>query len=537
MNHRDDFPDNKFPADGVETIASACLWARTKYARLEALVAGGRRVTFDDYVGAALAIAKGLMAAGLDVGDRAAIWAPNSVEFALAALGVHCAGGELVPINTRFKRAELENVVRQARIKVAFTVESFLGRGYANELDAIYPARADKPVIVCLEATGPRCLDAFIAQGSVVQDEDLHQRMTRVSPDDVATILFTSGTTGQPKGAMLRHGALVRAYWTFSGAAGMRVGDRYLCTNPMSHAFGLKAGLLSALLRGMAIYPLAVYDPQRVLEVIERERITYYPGPPTVFDGLLDCPDLAHRDIGSLRGSVVGATTLSPTLIRAMYDRLGFEEIHVPYGFTEATGVATITRASDSRKIVETTAGVALPGITVRIMRPDGTDAAVGEIGEIVVDGYNRMAGYLDHDNYQTITDKGGPLHSGDLGDIDEHGYLSVRGRIKDMYIVGGFNVYPAEVESVIQEMPEIAEVAVVGMRDPRLGEVGCAFVVTRPESRVSDYDVMSWCRERVANFKVPRAVRFLPRLPLNPTGKVAKPVLRAMLTTPRDPV
>lgn len=536
MRSRQGFPDSDFPADGVQTIALAALWARETYGLREAVVAGERRMTFDDYVAAALAIAKALIGSGLDVGDRVAIWAPNSIEFAIAALGVHCAGAALVPINTRFKRAELENVVRQARVKVAFTVEGFLGRSYADELDAIDAPGTDGPAIVCLEATGPRCLNAFVAQGAAISDTDLHLRMARVAPGDIGTILFTSGTTGQPKGAMLRHGALVRAYWTFSGAAGLREGDRYLCTNPMFHAFGLKAGLLSALLRGAAIYPLAVYNPQHVLEVIERERITYYPGPPTVFEGLLGCPDLARRDIDSLRGSVIGATTLPPSVIRAMYDRLGFEEVHVPYGFTEATGVATITRASDSRELVETTAGVALPGITVRVIRADGTEAAAGEIGEIVVDGYNRMAGYLDPDKRQPITDDGGPLHSGDLGEIDEHGYLTVRGRIKDMYIVGGFNVYPAEVEAVIREMPEIAEVAVVGMPDSRLGEVGCAFVVTRPGATAGDNDVIGWCRERVANFKVPRAVRFLPSLPLNATGKVAKPTLRAMLPTPREP-
>ncbi len=529
------FPDTDLPADGVDTIPRAALLARERHGDREALVDDARRLTFVDYVDGAAAIARSLVAAGVCVGERVAVWAPNSIDLAVAILGVHTAGAVLVPINTRFKRNEAAFVLRQSRAKVVFTVDTFLGREYAEVVEAIYSGEQDAPRIVSFDATGDRSLQGFLDSGVGVSAAELEDLMLSVRPDDIGTILFTSGTTGRPKGAMLRHGALVRAYWTWSGAAGMRAGDRLLCTNPFFHAFGLKVGLLSALLRGVTIYPVAVFDAERALEVIERERISYYPGPPPVFQEILASPDFARRDIGSLRASVIGATALPPTLIRDMYDRLGFEEIHSPYGFTEGTGVATITIASDPPETVMTTAGIALPGVDVRIVRADGTPAAPSETGEIVVDGYNRMAGYLDPDSGQAVPDDGGPLYSGDLGALDEQGYLTVRGRLKDMYITGGFNVYPAEVEACIQEMPAVLAAAVLGMPDERLGEVGCAFVVRQSGQALVEQDVVGWCKQELANFKVPRAVVFLEGLPLNATGKVAKADLASLLPVRTD--
>lgn len=528
---RTGFPNTDFPADGVETIARTALWAREHYGELDALVDDDRRLSFVDYVDQAGAVAKSLMALGVGIGDRVAVWAPNSIEFAVAVLGIHSAGAMLVPINTRFKQDEVDFVVRQARVKVAFTVDEFLGRGYAEVLHRIYADSTESPRIVAFDGTSDESFAAFLALGESVSDVQLRERMLAVTPDDIGTILFTSGTTGRPKGAMLRHGALVRAYWTWSGAAGFRAGDRFLCTNPFFHAFGLKVGLLSALTRGVAIYPVAVFDPDRMLELIERERITLYPGPPPIFQGMLASPDLATRDISSLRGSVIGSTALPPALIRDMYEKLGFEEIHNPYGFTEGTGIATITIASDSRETVANTSGVPLPGVGVRIVRADGSTADPGEVGEIVVSGYNRMAGYLDPTTGRAMDGDDDPdLFSGDLGDMDENGYLTIRGRTKDMYIVGGFNVYPAEVEACIQEIPGIQAVAVVGMPDDRLGEVGCAFVVLRRGETIDQRQVIDWCNEKLANFKVPRLVKLMDELPLNATGKVAKADLVALL-------
>ena len=518
------FPDTDFPADGIDTIARAARWARDHYRDREAIIEGTRRLTFDQYIGMASAVAKGLIAAGLEIGDRVAIWAPNSIDFALATVGTYMAGAVLVPVNTRFKAPEVDFIVRQARIKFAFAAEEFLTMRYADVLAGLWPDESERPRIVRLGAAGGDSLSQFLADGALLDDEALNARVALIGADDIASILFTSGTTGRPKGAMLRHGAIVRGYWTFSGAVGVREGDRYLCSNPFFHAFGLMAGLLASLMRGAAIYPMAVFSAERALEIIERERITFFPGPPTVFQELLKSDQGGRRDISSLRASVIGATTLPAPLIRAMYDRLGFEEIHSPYGFTEGTALATVTIAPDSREIVATTAGLPLPGIDVRVVRPDGSLAAPGEVGEIVVGGWNRMAGYLDPVT-GGVSDgsERADMHSGDLGELDEDGYLRVRGRIKDMFIAGGFNVYPAEVEACLEEMPQVESAAVVAMPDRRLGEVGCAFIVSAPGQQVTEAEISAWCRERIANFKVPRAVVFVSELPMNATGKVAK--------------
>ena len=521
--------DGRLPGPTVDTIARAALFARQRYGPNLALVHGDRRLSFIDYVDGALAIAKALIATGVTRGDRVAVWAPNTAEWAQVALAVHCVGAALTPLNTRFKGDEVDAILAQARPRIVFTVEEFLGRRYAHELRSL-TAGGNWRTVLLGGHTGEHSLASFVPMGEVIDDGEVHARIDSVAPSAVATILFTSGTTGRPKGVMLRHGALVRGYWTWSGIAGMREGDRYLCSNPFFHAFGLKAGILAALLRGMTLYPLATFDVRAVLDIIEDERITYYPGPPTVFQELASAPDLHERDISSLRATVVGGTALSPAIIAAMYDRLGFEEVHCPYGFTEGSALATITAASDPREVVESTVGRALPGIAVRVVRPDGTPADAGEVGEIVVEGYNRMAGYLDPQTGRPIPDDGGPLHSGDLGALDKDGYLSVRGRKKDMFIVGGFNVYPAEVEACLERHPAVYSAAVLGMPDDRLGEVGCAFVVTAPDTDLSQADLIAWAREEIANFKVPRAVVFVDALPINASGKVAKTELVALL-------
>ena len=522
-DHRDSFPDTDFPAPGIDTIALAAGWARDHFADLDALADGPRRLTFSEYVNQARAVARGLIAAGVDKGDRVALWAPNSIEFAVTALGIHIAGAVLVPVNTRFKVAEVDFILTQANIKVSFSVEAFLGVRYADILAALWSGDPEPPRLVILDQDGDRGLAKFLSGGAGVDDRALDDRVASITGPDIASILFTSGTTGRPKGAMLRHAALMRGYWTWSGAAGIRRGDRYLCSNPFFHAFGLKAGLLSALMRGVTIYPVAVFNPERALEIIEHERITYYPGPPTVFQAMLHSPDLERSDISSLRASVIGATALPPALIRAMYDRLGFEEIHCPYGFTEGSALATVTVASDDPEIVATTAGRPLrvlmcaSSVTMartppraRWVRLSSTDTTMRRLS-----GPGNWRGSSGR--------RSGDLHSGDLGELDEHGYLRIRGRIKDMYIVGGFNVYPTEVESCLLEMPGVLAVAVTGVPDERLGEAGRAFVVLEPHCRLEERDVIEWCRSRIANFKVPRTVVFASHLPVNASGKVIK--------------
>jgi acyl-CoA synthetase (AMP-forming)/AMP-acid ligase II len=334
-----------------------------------------------------------------------------------------------------------------------------------------------------------------------------------VSGEDVCDIVYTSGTTGQPKGVMMAHAQTLRAYSDWSDVVGLREGDRYLIVNPFFHIFGYKAGCIAALIRGATILPVPVFDVAQVLELVEREKVTVLPGPPTLYHSLLSAR--APWDLSSLRLAVTGAADIPVELIRRLSDELPFQTIMTGYGLTEA-GTVTLSRPGDSFEDIATTVGTPCDGFEVRI----------ADDGEVLVRGYGVMRGYLD-DPAATAEaiDAEGWLHTGDLGTLGDRGRLRIVGRKKDMFIVGGFNAYPAEIEGFLLEHPEVAQVAVIGVPDERLGQVGKAFVVRR--GPVSAEDLIAWGRGRMAGFKVPRYVEFLDELPLNATGKVRKDLLR----------
>lgn len=510
----------------ANTIPEAAVRAATEFGDADALVDGDRRVSFRDYLEGAKSVAAALIGAGRRKGDRVAIWAPNSADWAIAALGIHLAGCVLLPLNTRFTGREAAQMLDDADCDLLFTVSEFLGHRYPEALDAAL--RQDSLVLRKMPRRvlfGEPDFDEFLA--GAVDSSTVNAAMAAIRPEDIATVLFTSGTTDRPKGAMLRHRALVHGYWYWSGITGLTAGDRFLVTNPFFHAFGLKVGLLSALLYGATVYPLAVFDVERVLDTIETVRITYYPGPPTVFQALLDHPDRDKHDLTSLRTSVVGATTIPGRVIERMFDELGFERVHVPYGFTEATGLGTMTRADDPTTVICSTAGRPVPGMEMTVERSDGSPANIDEIGEIVVRGDYVMAGYLDPTSGRPLpVEPTSGLHSGDLGRFTADGNLVVTGRIKDLIIVGGFNVYPAEVEAALCEHPAVVAAAVVGVPDERLGEVPVAYVTTR-DPHADPAEITAWIRGRVANFKAPRQIRVVHELPMNASGKVLKALLR----------
>jgi len=341
--------------------------------------------------------------------------------------------------------------------------------------------------------------------------------------------MFTSGTTGLPKGVMVRGGAMIRAFQGWGEALGVTRGDRYLLVNPYFHAFGLNAGIVVCLLGGATDVPVAVFDPGEVLATIERERITVFTGPPALFQQLLNHPALPDHDLSSLRSCVTGAATIPVEMVVAMRERLGFEVVITAYGMTETSGIATYTRAGDPPELVATTSGRAIPDAEVRIADADGHEVPRGTSGEIQVRGFQIMAGYLDDPEATAAAiDPDGWLHTGDIGVMGEDGYIDITDRLKDMFIVGGFNASPAEIERKLIEHPEIGQVAVIGIPDERLGEVGAAFVVAAAGASPLADDVITWCRDRMANFKVPRHVWTVPELPLNASNKVRKDVLRA---------
>ena len=489
--------------------------AAERFKNLDAIADGDARMTFAELADQVERAALAFVAAGVAKGDRVAIWAPNVAEWVVAVTGLHTAGGVAVPINTRFKGDEAAYVIDKSGARLVLTVHGFLDTDYVGMLRAagvttdVVVLRGDAP-------GGTTSWADFLARGAPAQ-------LPEVGPDDLSDIMFTSGTTGRPKGVMSTHGQTLRAFADWSGLLGLAEGDRYLIVNPFFHTFGYKAGIVSALMRGATIVPHAVFDPAAVLKRIPEERITVLPGPPALFQAILNSPDLPSADVSSLRLAATGAAVIPVELIHRMEKDLGFETIITAYGLTECTGVATMCRQGDDPETIATTSGRAIPDVEVRI----------ADDGEILVRGYNVMQGYFeDPEQTAEAIDADGWLHTGDIGEMDDRGYIKITDRKKDMFIVGGFNAYPAEIENVMAGHETVASVAVVGAPDERLGEVGVAYVVPRTGTTVDPDALMAWCRERMANYKVPRRIEVVDALPLNASGKVLKYELRERATS-----
>ncbi len=298
---------------------------------------------------------------------------------------------------------------------------------------------------------------------------------------------------------------------------------------PFFHTFGYKAGFLAGLMTGCAVLPQAVFDAGAVLARIAAERITVLPGPPTLYQSLLAHPERAQHDLGSLRLAVTGAAVVPVELVHRMRDDLGFDTVLTAYGLTESTGVVTMCRPGDDAETIATTSGRAIADVEVRVVDDAGVEVVRGQPGEVWVRGYNVMAGYLDDPAETAAAIADGWLRTGDIGVMDARGYLRITDRKKDMFIVGGFNVYPAEIEAALRAHPAVAEVAVVGAPDERLGEIGVAFVVSRAGQVADPAEIIEWSRARMANYKVPRRVEVVNALPVNASGKVLKFELRKM--------
>ena len=523
----------------------AVVRAAAAFGDAEALVSGDRRVSYGSLVAGVRRAAAALVAHGVGPGDRVAVWAPNGLEWLLAALGTQYVGAVLVPVNTRYRGHEAADVVARTSARVLVVGQGFLGTDHLGLLRAAAGEGAGpesgagpvaglpdlETVVVVGDAPPPPGTVAwqrFLADGAHVDPARVEKLADAVRPDDVADILFTSGTTGRSKGAVSAHRQTLGAAGVWAGLAAVTADDRYLVVSPFFHSFGSKAGYLVCLLAGATILPVAVFDTGAVLDTIERERVTILPGAPTVYQSMLDDPSLPRRDLGSLRLAVTGAATVPQVLVERMAADLGFGTVLTAYGLTEAV-VVTMCVPGDDAHTIATTSGRAVSGVEVVTLTAEGRHGGAGEPGEVLVRGPVVMQGYLDDPGATSAAiDADGWLHTGDVGVVDERGYLRITDRIKDMFTVGGFNVYPAEVEHVLAAHPDVREAAVIGVPDERLGEVGRAYVVPRAGAAPDPEALVAHCRERLANFKVPRRVVLVAELPRNAGGKVVKPELRA---------
>ena len=512
------------------TIPDLVQQAATRFGPSQALVDGDIDWSFDDLSSHVQQMARALIANGVEHGERVGIWAPNTWEWVVAALGVHEVGAVLVPINTRFKGKEASYVLNRANVKRLFTVTDFLDINYVDLLQSTNDLNSLNQIIVMRGQTqsGTISMAEFLESSNQTEDATYQKRRENVSGEDLCHIMFTSGTTGLPKGAMLTHAAVTRGYNDWADIVGLQAGDRYLIVNPFFHSFGLNAGILACLMKGACILPHPVFDVSAVMDRVPIDKISMLPGPPAIYQTILNHPDLEKFDMSTLRLAVTGAAVIPVEMIVQMREKLGFEKVVTGYGLTEGSGLATMCRHDDPPETIAKTSGRAMPGVEVQIVNEKGEEVPRGGPGEIVVRGYNIMKGYLDDPEQTTkAIDAQGWLHTGDIGIMDPEGNISITDRKKDMYINGGFNVYPAEVESLMLSHPDIGQVSVVGVQDPRMGEVGYAFVVPATGKRPDPKEIIEWCRKEMANYKCPRHIHFADTLPLNASGKVLKYELR----------
>jgi HIP---CoA ligase len=486
---------------------------------------GDVRLDWTQLLTAVQEVARALIARGVQTGDRVAMWAPNTHHWVIAALGAHYAGAALVPLNTRYVADEAADVLARVDAKALFIAGTFLGRDRLTELRAAAPELTINTVVVIpvepgAEASGENVLNwselAGVAESITVAEAQ--KRALAVDPEDISDILFTSGTTGRSKGTLVVHRQALSVVRAWAECTTLNGDDRYLVVSPFFHTFGYKAGILACLVTGATIIPQPVFDVPATMRLVSEEQITVLPGPPTIYQTILDFPDRDKFDLGTLRVAVTGAATVPVVLVERMRSELDFDVVITGYGLSEAAGFGTMCRADDDAATIAGTCGRPVADFELRL----------GPDGEVLLRGPNVMLGYLDDPESTAETiDSDGWLHTGDIGTIDERGYQKITDRLKDMYISGGFNVYPAEVEQALARLDGVAESAVIGLPDTRMGEVGKAYVVRKPGSTLTEDQVLAHAISVLANFKVPRFIEFRDQLPYSAAGKVLKRQLR----------
>ena len=535
----------------INTIPRQIRSSAVAYGSRQAVSDGDVSLTYDELAESSLEVARALISTGVAPGDRVAIWAPNSHHFVRMVLGTQSVGAIVVPINTRYRAAEARELVARTSARVALVHSGFLGFDYRSALvntsvdrEANTHSVESLEVVVDLgtsQAVGSAARanifgwDEFAALAKQTPVKSAVRRADGVGPADLSAILFTSGTTGKSKGVTLAHGASLDLYRNYADIWGLRTGDRYLVSLPMFHAGGINAGILTCLVQGLTIVPMAVFDTVETMKIVARERITVMNAPPTVILSILDHPHRHTFDLSSLRTMATGAAVVPVAMVERAQTELPFEHFITAYGMTECYGTATMCRIDDSNETIANTNGRPVPGVRLRVVDNDGNDLPSGVPGEILISGPNITPGYWQGGDVVTPATVDGWLHSGDIGTIDASGNLKITDRLKDMFLVGGFNVSPAEIEQVLTRHPAVGEVSVIGVPDQRLGEVARAYIIRKPDSNLTEDEVIAWCRERIANFKVPRSVVFIDTLPRNASGKVLKIKLRQTASSSAD--
>ena len=512
--------DETIPENLARTVAA--------YGGRDALVSAeqGLRYNYGEFADAVEDVAAGLIALNVQVGDRVGIWSPNCAEWVLVQYATAQIGAILVTINPAYRKAELEYVLNQSGISVLVAAESFSHSDYRGMVEEVWdrvPARQ----AVYLQTSD---WDELLAGGAAVSSDRLVKRAARLRPDDPINIQYTSGTTGFPKGATLSHLNILNNGFFVGEACGYTPADRVCIPVPFYHCFGMVLGNLACTTHGAAmVVPSAGFDAAAALRTCEQERCTSLYGVPTMFIAELGEPDLDDYDLSSLRTGIMAGSPCPVEVMKQVVDRMNMNQVTIAYGMTETSPVSTQTSANDSLDKRVATVGRTHPHVEVRIADPESGDTVPrGQAGELMTRGYSVMLGYWDDDarTAEAIDDEGW-MHTGDLATMDDDGYINIVGRIKDMIIRGGENVYPREIEEYLYRHPDVVEVQVIGVPDARYGEEVMAWLQLRDGAALDADDIKEFCRGQIAHYKIPRYIKFTDEFPMTITGKIQKYLMR----------
>jgi fatty-acyl-CoA synthase len=535
------------PALLTHTIGQALDRAAQRWPDREALVSAhqGVRWTWRELHARAEAFAAGLLALGLERGDRVGVWSPNRAEWALTQFACAKAGLVLVTINPAYRLSEVEYTLNKVGVKALVAAEAFKTSQYAAMIEALAPeiaasapgrlqaSRLPQLKIVIKIGGGPRpgwfdVRDIAPLAGS--RDiQALAQIEAGLSIDDPINIQFTSGTTGQPKGATLSHRNILNNGYFVGRAVGLVEGDRLCIPVPLYHCFGMVMGNMACLTHGATmIYPSDGFDALAVLRTVQAERCTGLYGVPTMFIAVLGHPDFAGFDLSSLRTGCMAGSPCPVEVMKSVIDRLHMGGVTIAYGMTETSPVSFQSSQDDPIARRVATVGRVQPHLECKVVDLDGNTVPRGETGELCTRGYSVMLGYWDEpERTAEAVDGEGWMHTGDLAVIDAEGYGNIVGRIKDLVIRGGENIYPREVEEYLYRHPKVEDVTVVGLPDSRFGEELCAWIRLKPGEAASAEEVTDFCRGQIAHYKIPRYIRFVDEFPMTVTGKVQKFLIR----------
>ena len=518
-----------------------------RYPKQEAIVSGEQRITYETLMHRVDSMANALLKMGVNKGDKVAIWMSNIPEWVYVHFACIRIGAPVVPLSTRYKVHELEYILRQSDSTTLFMMDQFLKMDYTPMIYELCPELKEcqpgdlrcerlpllKRVVIVGEQSYPGMLDynEVLKSGEdYASSAELKKAQEAVEPEDVYIIPFTSGTTGFPKGVVTTHYQYMRIMSAVSARFQMTEEDRILVVSPFSHNMGNMTGMLLGGCNGACILPMESFDPGEALRLIDEEKASKFTGSPTMYIMMLDHADFPRRDTTSIKAAVIGGADVSPDLVRTIMDKMGIKDLISAFGLTENTGVSTMSQPGDPPEIVANTAGkLIFDDCDFKVLDPEtGAEVPRGTQGEFCSRGFYVMKEYYKQpEETKKAFNKDGWFRTGDLGTMDEKGYIKITGRLKDMFITGGVNAYPAEIESFLMTHPKISMVAVTGVPDRRMGEVAMAFVKLKEGETATEEEIISFARGKMANYKAPKYVKFVDDFPMTATGKIQKFALK----------